>query len=62
MPARLVPYVEWHYPPELRAPIRGETPPPADTVPPGTRFVRKNGHEKVVLVRDEKGDWVVQPG
>ena len=38
IPARLVDYIEWNYPPELRMPLRGETLPDPASVPAGTLF------------------------
>lgn len=62
VPARLVPYIDWYYPPELRMPVQAELPPAAGTVPPGTSFVCPDDAAGAVLVLDDDGAWTKRPG
>lgn len=40
VPQRLISYIEWNYPPELRLALSGPDFPDITAVPPGTRYVR----------------------
>jgi cytidyltransferase-like protein len=57
VPSRLVEYIEWHYPPELRVALNGDALPPAATRPVGTRFVLKDGDQQQLFILHDDGKW-----
>lgn len=58
VPARLVNYIDWNYPPELRVALHGTTLPTAEQVPVGTRYVLKEGAAAPQLYRlHDDGKW-----
>lgn len=59
VPGRLVSYIEKNYPPGLRLPIIGTTPP--ENALPGTRFIDEAGSLRDVLTLDDKGQWTNAP-
>lgn len=57
VPARLVDYIEWNYPPDLRTALNVAKLPEADTVPVGTRVaLKEEGTLKLYRLHDD-GKW-----
>lgn len=60
VPARLLNFIEWNYPPELRVALIGSQLPEADAMPVGTRFTLKaaDGSSSLYRLHDD-GKWRV---
>lgn len=56
VPARLIDYIEWNYPPELRMALTGNTLPPAESLPAGTLFTLTDGKAQSYRLYDD-GKW-----
>ena len=57
VPARLVDYIEWNYPPELRRALHGTTLPLAENTPVGTLFALKEGSSLHTYRLYDDGKW-----
>ncbi len=59
VPARLVNYIEWNYPPELRVALSGSTLPAAETMPVGVRFALRDQNGQTLYRLHDDGKWRV---
>lgn len=57
VPARLIQYIEWNYPPELRVALGGERLPEADKYPVGTRYAIRDADGQAVYRLHDDGKW-----
>ena len=57
VPARLVDYIEWNYPPELRVAVAGAKLPQPESLPVGTRFAEGAAPNQRLWQLHDDGKW-----
>ena len=57
VPARLIDYIEWNYPPELRVAMTGDALPIPQDTPVGTRFCLVENSGQRLFSLEEDGEW-----
>lgn len=59
VPARLVSYIDWNYPPELRVAVTGSVLPDSEAMPVGARFTLKDKSGQTLYRLHDDGKWRV---